>query len=120
MKLWVSLCNWNFVANVLGCECLKGVFLLSCVRILIIFVCSCQPVSCADVCLESSYEKVGGCVYTSTLLYEYEGFGLNAKQPCFLWKLAYSEVCDYFIGNAVLQYEFRFAKVSFVILNIYM
>ncbi|XP_019107632.2 uncharacterized membrane protein At1g16860 isoform X2 [Beta vulgaris subsp. vulgaris] len=59
------------------------------------------PVSCADVCLESSYEKVGGCVYTSTLLYEYEGFGLNAKQPCFLWKLAYSErfSTDFYISD---------------------
>lgn len=63
-------------------------------RTLINLFYSCQPVSCGDIALESSYEKVGRCVYTSTLLYEYEGFGfksLNAKQPCFLWRLAYSE-----------------------------
>ncbi|KAJ8436889.1 hypothetical protein Cgig2_017314 [Carnegiea gigantea] len=52
------------------------------------------PVSCGNVSLESSYEKVGECVYTSTLLYEYEGFrlkALTAKAPCFSWRLAYSE-----------------------------
>ena len=57
----------------------------------------CQPVSCGSVSLESSYEKVGECVYASTLLYEYEGSGLKAltaEAPCFSWRLAYSEVCD--------------------------
>lgn len=59
-------------------------------------LCSCQPVSCGDVSLESSYEKVPSCVYTSTLLYEYEGFGLkafNVQKPCLFWGLAYTEVC---------------------------
>ncbi|XP_056693691.1 uncharacterized membrane protein At1g16860 isoform X2 [Spinacia oleracea] len=61
------------------------------------------PVSCGDVSLETSYEKVGRCVYTSTLLYEYIGFGfkaLNVKQP-FLWRLADSErVCtDFYISD---------------------
>lgn len=62
------------------------------------------PVSCGSVSLESSYEKVGECVYASTLLYEYEGSGLKAltaEAPCFSWRLAYSErfstdfyICD--------------------------
>ncbi|GMH21761.1 hypothetical protein Nepgr_023603 [Nepenthes gracilis] len=62
------------------------------------------PVSCGNISLESSYEKVSRCIYTSTLLYEYKGFGLrdlDANEACFLWKLAYSErfctdfyICD--------------------------
>jgi len=62
----------------------------------------CQPVSCGNVSLESSYEKVHECVYTSTLLYEYEGFGwkaLTAKAPYFSWRLTYSEVCDCFANE---------------------
>ncbi|XP_021748725.1 uncharacterized membrane protein At1g16860-like [Chenopodium quinoa] len=62
------------------------------------------PVSCGEVSLESSYENVGGCVYTSTLLYEYQGFGFkafNLKQPCFLWRLAFSErlSTDFYISD---------------------
>ncbi|CAN4111393.1 unnamed protein product [Withania somnifera] len=51
-------------------------------------------VSCGDVSLESSYEKVGRCVYTSTLLFECGELGLkpvDVKESCFGWRLAYSE-----------------------------
>ncbi|KAG8391979.1 hypothetical protein BUALT_Bualt01G0243700 [Buddleja alternifolia] len=51
-------------------------------------------VSCGNVSLESSYEKVGQCVYTSTLLYERRNLCLkpsNVKDLCLLWRLAYSE-----------------------------
>ncbi|XP_057531408.1 uncharacterized membrane protein At1g16860-like [Amaranthus tricolor] len=62
------------------------------------------PVSCGDVSLESSYEKVPSCVYTSTLLYEYEGFGLkafNVQKPCLFWRLAYTErfSTDFYISD---------------------
>ncbi|KAK9280490.1 hypothetical protein L1049_014182 [Liquidambar formosana] len=52
------------------------------------------PVSCGSLSLESSYENVSRCIYTSTLLYEYGGFGLklsNVNKPCFRWSLVYSE-----------------------------
>ncbi|XP_009591641.1 uncharacterized membrane protein At1g16860-like [Nicotiana tomentosiformis] len=51
-------------------------------------------VSCGNVSLESSYEKVGRCVYTSTLLFECGELGLkpvDVKESCFGWRLAYSE-----------------------------
>ncbi|XP_059312412.1 uncharacterized membrane protein At1g16860-like [Lycium ferocissimum] len=51
-------------------------------------------VSCGNVSLESSYEKVGRCVYTSTLLFECGQLGLktvDVKESCFGWRLAYSE-----------------------------
>ncbi|XP_049389343.1 uncharacterized membrane protein At1g16860-like [Solanum stenotomum] len=51
-------------------------------------------VSCGNVSLESSYEKVGRCVYTSTLLFECGKLGLkpaDVKESCFGWRLAYSE-----------------------------
>uniref|UniRef100_A0A1D1YBH7 Putative membrane protein At1g16860 n=1 Tax=Anthurium amnicola TaxID=1678845 RepID=A0A1D1YBH7_9ARAE len=49
-------------------------------------------VSCGNIPLQSSYEKAPGCVYASTLLYEYKGYGLNElRTGCFCWKLAYSE-----------------------------
>ncbi|KAL5538998.1 hypothetical protein UlMin_045780 [Ulmus minor] len=50
--------------------------------------------SCGDVSLESSYERATGCIYTSTLLYEYGGFNLkpgNVNKSCFQWSLAYCE-----------------------------
>ncbi|CAN4108477.1 unnamed protein product [Withania somnifera] len=51
-------------------------------------------VSCGNVSLESSYENVGRCVYTSTLLFECGELGLkpvDVKESCFGWRLAYSE-----------------------------
>ncbi|KAK9910115.1 hypothetical protein M0R45_034090 [Rubus argutus] len=50
--------------------------------------------SCGSLSLESSYEKASGCVYTSTLLYEYRGLTLqpmNVKRSCFQWHLEYCE-----------------------------
>ncbi|KAL3536668.1 hypothetical protein ACH5RR_000034 [Cinchona calisaya] len=51
-------------------------------------------VSCGSVSLESSYEKVNRCIYTSTLLYEFEEPGMRpsyVRESCFLWRMAYSE-----------------------------
>lgn len=52
---------------------------------------------------------MGRCVYTSTLLHEYQGFGLNAKASCFSWRLTYSErfstdfyICDSKSGIRIL------------------
>ncbi|XP_048232066.1 uncharacterized membrane protein At1g16860 [Ricinus communis] len=50
--------------------------------------------SCGSVPLESSYERAPRCIYSSTLLYEYGGFGLKAKganTSCFQWSLTYCE-----------------------------
>ncbi|CAN6565963.1 unnamed protein product [Malus baccata var. baccata] len=50
--------------------------------------------SCGTLSLESSYEKATGCIYASTLLYEYRGLTLqpgNVKRSCFQWHLAYCE-----------------------------
>ncbi|KAL9234577.1 hypothetical protein vseg_009433 [Gypsophila vaccaria] len=62
------------------------------------------PVSCSNVSLQSSYERVSKCVYTSTLVYEYQGFGfklLDANVPSLLWKLAYLErfSTDFYISD---------------------
>ncbi|CAI9769603.1 unnamed protein product [Fraxinus pennsylvanica] len=51
-------------------------------------------VSCGSVSLESSYEKVSPCVYSSTLLYEFGEPGLrpsDVRNSCFNWRLAYAE-----------------------------
>ncbi|KDP28437.1 hypothetical protein JCGZ_14208 [Jatropha curcas] len=50
--------------------------------------------SCGSVSLESSYERATRCIYASTLLYEYGGFGLKPKDAntsCFQWSLTYCE-----------------------------
>ncbi|KAG6503836.1 hypothetical protein ZIOFF_036160 [Zingiber officinale] len=61
--------------------------------------------SCGDFSLESSYEKAGRCVYTSTLLYEYHGCQLKQGHlncRCFQWNLAYVErlTADFYITDA--------------------
>ncbi|KAI5647082.1 hypothetical protein M9H77_33087 [Catharanthus roseus] len=51
-------------------------------------------VSCGNISLESSYEKVSQCIYTSTLLHEFGEPGLkpaDVRESCFQWRLAYSE-----------------------------
>ncbi|KAJ8632386.1 hypothetical protein MRB53_025722 [Persea americana] len=60
--------------------------------------------SCGNISLESSYEKVPRCVYTSTLLYECLGFGSKPAKfncRCFQWSLAYSErfATDFYITD---------------------
>ncbi|OMP08644.1 hypothetical protein COLO4_06262 [Corchorus olitorius] len=50
--------------------------------------------SCGSLSLETSYERVGRCIYTSTLLYEYGQFGLkpvDVNRSWFQWNLAYCE-----------------------------
>ncbi|KAM7476558.1 hypothetical protein LguiB_023801 [Lonicera macranthoides] len=51
-------------------------------------------VSCGSLSLESSYEEVPRCIYTSTLLFEFGELGLkpaDVDRSCFQWRLAYSE-----------------------------
>lgn len=60
--------------------------------------------SCGDLVLESSYEKIGRCIYSSTLLYEYRGFGSRtsaANSLCFRWNLTYVERCiaDFYVTD---------------------
>eukprot|EP01018_Ginkgo_biloba_P026587 Gb_33458 [translate_table: standard] len=61
-------------------------------------------VTCGSVPLESSYQKVSRCVYTSTGLYEYRGWdskAANAKHRRFTWGLRYLErhVVDFYISD---------------------
>ncbi|OEL19074.1 putative membrane protein [Dichanthelium oligosanthes] len=62
-------------------------------------------VSCGDISLISSYEKVENCVYTSTLLRKCARWGsmvLNPWNRCSKWKLAHAErfAADFYITDA--------------------
>ncbi|KAJ4867029.1 putative membrane protein [Raphanus sativus] len=61
-------------------------------------------VTCGNVPLESSFNRVPRCVYTSTSLYEYRGWGskpANSSHRCFTWGLRSSErhVVDFYISD---------------------
>ncbi|MFQ6660181.1 hypothetical protein Gotur_028775 [Gossypium turneri] len=61
-------------------------------------------VTCGSIPLESSYQKVARCVYVSTELYEYKGWGGKSSNPehrCFSWGCSYSEnyVADFYISD---------------------
>ncbi|XP_057967296.1 uncharacterized membrane protein At1g16860-like isoform X2 [Malania oleifera] len=61
-------------------------------------------VTCGHVPLESSYQKVPRCVYTSTSLYEYRGWDSKAASPThrrFTWGLRSleSRVVDFYISD---------------------
>ncbi|KAK4479229.1 hypothetical protein RD792_014740 [Penstemon davidsonii] len=61
-------------------------------------------VTCGNVPLESSFQKVPRCVYTSTSLYEYRGLDSKSANPthhCFTWGLRSSEkhVVDFYISD---------------------
>lgn len=62
-----------------------------------------QVVTCGSVPLESSYQKVNRCIYTSTSLYEYRQFSMKpaAQQHRYRkWSLRHMEVsgCDFQFG----------------------
>ncbi|KAL3528495.1 hypothetical protein ACH5RR_007817 [Cinchona calisaya] len=61
-------------------------------------------VTCGNVPLESSFQKVPRCVYSSTSLYEYRGWDSKAANPThrrFTWGLRSSErhVVDFYISD---------------------
>ncbi|XVE87705.1 hypothetical protein DITRI_Ditri19aG0009200 [Diplodiscus trichospermus] len=61
-------------------------------------------VTCGSIPLESSYQRVPRCVYVSTELYEYKGWGgksANPKHRCFSWGCGHSEkyVADFYISD---------------------
>ncbi|XP_047315311.1 uncharacterized membrane protein At1g16860-like [Impatiens glandulifera] len=61
-------------------------------------------VTCGNVPLVSSFQKVPRCVYTSTSLYEYRGWDSKPANPmhrCFTWGLRSSErhVVDFYISD---------------------
>ncbi|KAK2965484.1 hypothetical protein RJ640_008278 [Escallonia rubra] len=61
-------------------------------------------VTCGNVPLESSFQRVPRCVYTSTSLYEYRGWESKAANPThrrFTWGLRSSEshVVDFYISD---------------------
>ncbi|XP_051218468.1 uncharacterized membrane protein At1g16860 [Lolium perenne] len=62
-------------------------------------------VSCGDISLISSYEKVENCVYTSTLLRKCGRWGSELANPvnnCSRWKLTHAErfAADFYITDA--------------------
>ncbi|KAK2992225.1 hypothetical protein RJ640_005712, partial [Escallonia rubra] len=61
-------------------------------------------VTCGSIPLESSFQKVQRCVYASTELYEYRGWGgksANPKHSFFSWGCRHSEkfVADFYISD---------------------
>ncbi|GLT41337.1 hypothetical protein SLA2020_154100 [Shorea laevis] len=61
-------------------------------------------VTCGSIPLDSSYQRVPRCVYVSTELYEYKGWGgksANPKHRCFSWGCRHSEkyVADFYISD---------------------
>ncbi|KAE9616336.1 hypothetical protein Lalb_Chr04g0264611 [Lupinus albus] len=61
-------------------------------------------VTCGNVPLESSFQKVPRCVYTSTSLWEYRGWDSNASNPSqrqFSWGMRFLErrVVDFYISD---------------------
>lgn len=61
-------------------------------------------VTCGSIPLESSYQKVNRCVYTSSGLYEYRSFKAKPAQPnhrVFTWGLRYLErhIVDFYISD---------------------
>ncbi|GJS28987.1 uncharacterized membrane protein-like protein [Tanacetum coccineum] len=63
-----------------------------------------KVVTCGNVPLESSFQRVPRCVYTSTSLYEYRGWDSKAANPThrrFTWGLRHMErhVVDFYISD---------------------
>ncbi|XP_039048798.1 uncharacterized membrane protein At1g16860-like isoform X2 [Hibiscus syriacus] len=61
-------------------------------------------VTCGSIPLESSYQRVPRCIYVSTELYEYRGWGgksANPKHRYFSWGCRHSEkfVADFYISD---------------------
>lgn len=61
-------------------------------------------VTCGSIPLESSFQRVPRCVYVSTELYEYKGWGgksANTKHRCLSWGCRHSEkyVADFYLSD---------------------
>ncbi|XP_074270182.1 putative membrane protein At1g16860 [Silene latifolia] len=61
-------------------------------------------VTCGSIPLESSFQREPRCVYVSTELYEYKGWGgksANPKHRCFSWGSRHSEkyVADFYVSD---------------------
>ena len=65
-----------------------------------------QVVTCGSVPLESSYQRVSRCVYTSTGLYEYRNYSSKKARENhrrYTWGLRHREVCS--LGFALSKPE---------------
>lgn len=81
-----------------------------CVKCLLMFL---KVVTCGNVPLESSFQKVPRCIYTSTSLYEYRGWGSKAANPThrrFTWGLRSLEVSNLKSDMVILIYSLSSEK----------
>lgn len=88
----VFLFNKHFIFMLWNWKFLGHFFLTVLIDALNFFL---QVVTCGNVPLESSFQKIPRCVYTSTSLYEYRGWGseaANSTHRRFTWGLRSLEV----------------------------
>ncbi|VAH34794.1 unnamed protein product [Triticum turgidum subsp. durum] len=101
-----SACRFIVVVQALFSLCIYHVIRMVCQSHICCNVPSfMQLVSCGDISLISSYEKVENCVYTSTLLRKCGRWGsevANPKNNCSRWKLTHAErfAADFYITDA--------------------
>ncbi|RVX07650.1 putative membrane protein [Vitis vinifera] len=73
-------------------------------------------VTCGNVPLESSFQRVPRCVYTSTSLYEYRGWDSKAANPThrrFTWGLRSLEV-ERSLSSFILKLQFLTVKLDVI------
>ena len=87
----------------------------------ICFVHVLKVVTCGNMPLESSFQKVPRCVYTSTSLYEYRGWSSKAVNPThrrFTWGLRSLEVSDSRLNLLLWLINFVLLEVNLLSLSL--
>lgn len=83
----------------------SSIWRLELLQLLIVVHFSVKVVTCGNVPLESSFQRVPRCVYTSSCLYEYRGWDSKAANPThrrFTWGLRSSEVSCQYVKATIL------------------
>lgn len=71
-----------------------------------IIYCFVQVVTCGSIPLETSFQRTARCVYASTELDEYKGWGGKSANPshrCFSWGRRHSEVSFAYINDCIYR-----------------